>query len=309
MTRDDGAMSSVVGAMIVLTILGGSLLYVNAFYVPRQGAAMEVQGAEKAEASLLSIVSALQSSSAGPSVHELPLQAERGTPPLLSGVILSPARPSGTLAVDEGATRLRVFALLNLPAGGIAADDPIREQVDATTMRLHFLGNNTSPFPAGALSARVGGAYTDAPEYRVEAGLLLANRSAASVALGQLGLFVEQDAYTSVAWRVPLIGGGEQSVAGAAAQLALRPGPESELGGSRVRSVTILVETENVAAWREALEDAIGAAGTVTTTQIGAADNGTVEATIVPPSSVPAGTAGVELRLWAVRYEATLAAR
>lgn len=309
MRRDDEAMSSVVGAIIVLAILGGSLLYVNAFYVPRQGATMEVQGAERAEAALLEIVSSLQAASAGPSVHEVPLQAPRSAPPLLSGVILTPVRPSGTLALDASATRLRVSAILDLPEEGVSAGDPIREAVGASQMRLYFLGNKTSGSEVGALSATMGGAYTEAPEYRVESGLLLANRSASSVALGRLGLFVTQDDVTSLAWRVPLLAGGEQSVAGGAAQLGLRPGPESRLGGSRVHSATILVETENLGAWRDALEEAIGDAGTVTATPIGAPDNGTVEATILPPASVPAGTAGVELRLWAVRYETTLAAR
>lgn len=308
MMRDDG-ISSVVGAIVVLAILGGSLLYVNAFSVPRQGASMEVQGGELAEAALLEMASALHDHATGPSVHEIPLQAPRTTPPLLAGVILSPARPPGTLALDETSTRLSVSALLDMPAGGVAVDDPIRVDAGSGQMRLYLLGNRTTGFPVGAISARVGGAYTESPEYRLEGGLLLANRSASSAALGRLGMFVDQDATTSIAWRLPLLAGGAQQVAGAGAQVGVRPGPESALGGSLVHGVTIAVETANVAAWREALEDALGDAATVVPTIVGDPDNGTVTATVLPPASVPVGTPAIEMRLWAVRYDTTLASR
>lgn len=307
--RDD-AVSTVIGTIVILAILSTALVYVNAFHVPRQGANLETQGSERTEAALLALAVELQSQPRGPSLQEVPLQAERASPPLLSGIVLSPALAPGSASIDAGAPRLTLTAELDAPADGVPANDPIREDLGNGRMRLYLLGNTTDGLATGAVEARVGGAYTSPTSYRVEAGLVLANRSDGSAALAAPNIQVQRQSVTSVAWRVPLLAGASEEIAGSAsAQLALRPGPESELGGGRAYAATLRVETDNLAAWRVALEETFGSAAVITVAPNADGSHGVVEASIQPPSGTPATTRGVELRLWAVRHEVSLAQR
>lgn len=308
-SRDEG-VSTVVGAIIILAILGTSLLYVNAFYVPRQGASLEVGSAERTEAALMGFATALRSGSNGPSLHDIPLRPSAGQPPLLAGVVLSPVRASGFANVDTTSPLITISAVLDAPAEGVPANDPIREDLGAGKMRLYLLGNRTQGLAVGALVARVGGAYTSAAEFRVEGGLVLSNRSEASLPLAPAGIFIQQGSATTVSWRIPLLAGASQDVAGgSSAQVGLRPGPESMLGGGRVYNMSVRIETANIGAWSRALSDALGSAAIVNQTRIGDIDNGTVDAIVLPPGGTPATTRAVEMRLWAIRYEVTLTQR
>lgn len=310
MIRDDEAVSTVIGAIMVMGVLGSALLYVNAFHVPRQGAALEVQGAEATEAALTDLAVALQGGSRAPSFHDIPLTAARGTPPLLAGIVLTPVRPGGSATLDLTGPRLTLSAVLDAPPNGIPLDDPIREDLGGGLMRLYILGNRTGGLSVGALTTHVGGAYSGPTEYRVEAGLLLTNRSGSSAALAGPGIFVQETGVTSFSWRIPIMAGGHHELSGGeVAQLGIRPGPESAIGGGRVHNLSIQIETANVGAWRQALSDALGPTAFVNATIFGDPDNGTLSAIVLPPAGTPAGTRAVEMHLWAVRYDTTLTLR
>jgi hypothetical protein len=308
--RDEEGVSTIIGAIIVLAIMGTALVYVNAFQVPRQGAALEVDAAERAEAALLSLASALQTSSDAPSVHKIPLQADRGTPPLLAGVILTPVRPGGSAGLNASSPQITMSVILDTPAGGVPSGDPIREATTDGRMRLFLLGNSTNGFGVGSLVAHTGGAYTERAEYAIEAGMLISTSGNVSAPLAAPAISIQRGAVTSLAWRIPILAGADEEIAGISlAQIGLRPGPESALGGGRVYSAVIRVETTNVAAWRLALEEVLGTTGIITTTLVGEPDNGTVEALVLAPTGTPATTAAIELHLWAIRNDLSIEQR
>lgn len=310
MRSDDQGVSTVIGAVVILAILGTSLVYVNTSYVPRQGAALELQGAAQTEAALAALSATLRSGVAGPTAFDIPLHAESGAPPLLSGVVLSPVRAMGRADVDPTATRVTVSAVLDAPPGGVPAGDPMRTDLGAGKMRLYLLGNATTGFPLGALTTQVGGAYQKVSEHRVEGGLLLTNRSDGSTALGPAGLLVDASDATVATWRLPVLSGGIQEVSGgSSAQVGLRPGPESALGGGRAYNVSIRLETANLGAWASAMRSAVGTLGIVNQTVSGDIDNGTLDVVILPPAGTPATTRAVELRFWAIRHEVALTQR
>lgn len=314
MRRGDAAVSSIVGAIVVLGILGTALLYVNAVYVPRQGAAMEVATNERAEASLLSLATSLSASASAPLVHDVPLRGERATPPLLAGVVLSPARAEGSLSLDSGPS-MRIWVLVDTPVGGVPANDPMRE-AQGDLMRVYLLGNATRGQAVGALVASTGGAYLDASRERLEAGALISDGASGSALVAPPSLVVARGgtpgaATTTVSWVLPLLGGSSTEVSGGdAAQVALTPGPTSALGGgTRVHNLTIEVNTTTLAAWQRAFTGVVGSNGYVNVTSSGPVDNGTVQLDIAPPPGTAAGVRAVELRMWAVRHEVSLADR
>src|SRR5581483_8278325 len=100
MRPDDEAVSTVVGAILVLAALGLGIVYVNAYHVPSQGEALDVQAREAAQAGLASARGTLLADpSGGARSFEVPLRAPEPSPPLLSGVVLSPALGQGTLSL------------------------------------------------------------------------------------------------------------------------------------------------------------------------------------------------------------------
>ena len=294
---DDQAVAAVIGAIIVLAVLGIGIVYVNAYHVPRQGAALEVSAAENGEVSLVELAGELALGPRGPFAHDIPLRADRPTPPLMSGIVLTPARGEGHVAlVGDGAT-IGVSVVVPAPATGVPAGDPSREAVGWSKMRVHLLGTATGGQPLGAIRVVTGGAHFDASETLLEGGAVLSDTKQGSAVVAPPAMSVDGDL---VGWRLPLLAGSASELSGAAAaQVALSPGPEAQLGGgSKVEELRIRIATAHAAAWKAALEDVIGSRGVVTSTT-SAPDEGTVEATLT----------NVELRLFVVRYQVSLAER
>lgn len=307
--RGDEAVATVIGAIVLLAVLGTALVYVNAYHVPRQGAALESQGAERTEEALLRLATTLAASPKSPFVQDVPLQTPRGNPPLLSGIVLSPARATGTAALNATSPVVRISADLDAPPGGVPVGDPNREDIGGGRMRIHLLGNRTAGTQVGSLQANVGGAYTATTEYRLEAGMVLVDAGASSGAVSPPSLAVQRGTHTSVAWRIPLLAGTSGEIAGAGTvQVGLRPGPESELSGGRAYRVHIEVNTTQLAAWRSALEDVVGSNGIVNATTTGP-DTGTLDVVLLPPPGTPDTVRAVEPRLGIVRYQVALGER
>lgn len=306
---DDRAAAGIVGAIIMLAVLSIALVYVNGVHVPRQGTALEAAGVEDATASMLALASDLAAAPDGPLARDVPLRPDLPLPPLLSGIVLSPARATGTLEATSSGSNLTLSVVRDAPATGVPAGDPTRVDLGGGKMRLYLLGNATSGVPLGMLRATVGGAYLDPAVLRVEGGALLSTREGASSAIAPPALSVESDTMTRVAWRLPLLAGESIVGGGSLAQASLTPGPEAQASSGRVYNLTLEIDTDATSAWRDALSAVGGSAAFVNVTTVGEPDNGTVEATFVAPPGTPATTPGVEVHLWVVRHEVSLADR
>lgn len=307
--QDDRAAAGIIGAIIMLAVLSIALVYVNGVHVPRQGTALEAAAVEDATESLLALAADLAAAPSGPISQDVPLAPQRPLPPLLSGIVLSPARASGSLESLDAGSNLTVSVVRDAPTGGVPAADPTRVDLGGGKMRLYLLGNATAGVPLGMLRAQVGGAYLDPAVLRIEGGALFATREGSSASIAPPSLSIESDALTRVSWRVPLLAGTSTVGGGSLAQVSLSPGPEASAIVTDVYNVTIRVDTDATTAWRDALSAVGGSAAFVNVTSVGAVDNGTVEATFVAPAGTPATTPGVEVRLWVVRHEVSLAER
>lgn len=307
---EDHAAATVIGAIIVLAILGLSIAYVNGIHVPRQGLALETEARADAAAALETL--ALRASSAtGPESVNLPLRAERPLPPLLSGVVLAPARAEGSLLLDTDAARVTISHVTDMPPGGVAAGDPMRVPLGNGKVRVYDIGNATHGMPMGALAASVGGAYAEPMTYLLEGGALIARREGGDTLLSPPALLVTPSGRSSypmhhVAWRLPILHGeAAESVGAARAQVLLTPGPLASAGGRQlVHEVTITIDTAAPGAWRVALEDIVGSAGTVT-----ADGEGRVSATILPPPETRGNRPTIELDLHASWVDVAFRAR
>lgn len=314
--RGDSAVSSVIGAIVILAILGLSLAYVNAFHVPRKGMALEMDAREDAEAALSNLAADLDAASdAGALVADVPLRAPSSDPPLLGGIVLTPVRSAGALAFEPAATRITLRHATVPPPGGVPANDPLRQALPNGLMSVYTVGNATSGRALGALDLDAGAAYLEDVTYRLEGGALVAKRSSGSALLSPPSLVVgaggtPSEPTTTVTWRIPFLAGAASEISGGErAQITLTPGPAASIGGGQlVHNVTLVVETDALAAWRAALEEVVGSRGTVTATATGV-DRGSVTAIILPPAGTTTGRAAVELRLQAVRYDVGLAER
>ena len=311
MKGSDSAASSVVGAILVLAVLGTSLVYVNAFHVPRQGVAVELAAREEAEAALQALATDVATGGAAAVLGDLPLRARPPDPPLLAGIVLTPARATGRLAFEPAHANLSISHVTLAPPGGVPAGDPMREALPGGLMRVWSLGNATAGVPVGALRLEAPSAYLETATYSFEGGALVARRAGASTLVAPPALHVTAaEGVTRVSWRVPLLQGPAAEVAGGErAQVGLVPGPESASGGgSRVHNVTIRVETDALAAWKTALEEIVGSRGSVSAVATGP-DRGVVTAVALPPAGTPAGARAVELDLRAVRLQVGLSER
>lgn len=308
MRRDDVAGATIIGAIIVLAILATSIVYVNTIHVPRQGVTMEVTASQKAASAMVGIAGSL----GDPQylLADVPLRGERATPPLLSGVILSPARMDGTLAFVPDSSTLAVSVVIDAPAAGVPAGDPVRVDEGSGKMRLYLVGSSTAGVSMGAVRATVGGAYTSPAVDEVEGGAVLARRGSTSAALAAPALSVTQGATTSARWQLPLLAGATSEVSGSpTGQVAFTPGPTSTVGGGATAySARIRIETDAVAGWAAAMRDVVGTYGTVTATA-DANDVGSVVVEILPPTGTPATDTAVELVLSITRYEVALSER
>lgn len=309
--QDDG-VSSVIGAILVMAILGTSIVYVNSYRVPKEGATMETTAATAAELALTDLAAGVASSDDAVQ-RVIPLAPDPAAPPLLSGLILTPARAPGSIALNATATTITISHLTDAPAGGVPAGDPMRAAENGR-MRVYTIGNATAGMAPGALVASVGGAYGSRTLLRLEAGALLSNSSGRSALVALPPIRVAASANgssTSFHARVPIFAGSAVSQGGAqAASVRLTPGPEARAGGgSLVYNVTISVRTDALAAWTSALSQIVGARGTVASVlDAGASDTGTVTALVLPPIGTPAGTKAVELDVAVLRYTVDLAA-
>lgn len=316
MNRRDAGASTVVGAIIVLAVLSLALVYVNAYHVPRQGAALELEGREQAESALVALAGRLSAEPGASLLEPLPLRPPAARPQLLSGIVISPARAEGQLQVVPAATTIRVSHVVAAPPGGVPPGDPMRVDAGGGLMRVYLLGNATEGAPLGALDLRSGGTYLEPASYRLEGGLVLVSRATTSALVSGPALDVARGRIggletTTLAWRVPLLAGDADAVSGTSvAQVQLTPGPESAAGGGQlVRNVTIEVGTTALSAWTAALQDAVGLYGTVAWVATGPSETGTVTATLLPPAGTPAGTSAVALDLRAVRYAVSFGER
>ncbi|HEX2021582.1 MAG TPA: hypothetical protein VHH36_02655 [Candidatus Thermoplasmatota archaeon] len=303
--KDDSAISAVVGGIVLLAILSASLIYVNAFHVPRQGEAIEVAAREDAERAMASLAALLPQGA--PTVQDLPLRAPAQTPPLLSGLVLSPARAAGSAAFDPAGPTIGVSVVLAAPAGGVPADDPVREALPGGLMRLHLVGNETAELPVGSLRLATGSAYLDPATYRAEGGALLLRRGGSSEALLAPPLLVGADGAggarrTTVSLALPVLGGGAAEIAGAgSSQVALAARGDAQATGGLARNLTIAVTTDALAAWTAALTEAVGVSGTVTATSTGP-DAGRVVAVILPPAGAPPNAPRVAYDITMISY-------
>lgn len=309
-------MSSIIGAIVILAVLGLSVVAINSFHVPKQGENLELAARERAEASLLALTGSLSEERAAPFLADVPLRAQPPAPPLLAGVILTPVITDGALALDPvGGTRLTISHVTDAPATGVPVDDPMRVALPDGRMRVYTLGNETAGHPVGTLSLSTGGAYLEPETYRVEAGALLSKREGTSATLGASGLVVGRAGpaaapTTSLSWRLPLLtGAATETAGGASAQLIVTPGPLTRLGGGQpVHNVTIVVETDALQAWTALLQNTVGRHGTVGVNATGP-DAGRIVATALPPAGTPDGVPRVELSLSATRYDVSIGGR
>lgn len=303
--RDDQGAATIVGAIIVLAILGTALLYVNGIHVPRQGATLERDGNEATAEALSSLASLIARPADGPVAAEVPLRADAPTPPLLAGLVLSPAIAHGSLALEPGAL-VDVSVVVDAPQSGVPADDPTREPVAGGRMRVHLLGSATAGQPVGALVARTGGAHGEPATRALEGGAVLATSPAeASLVEPTLAVAAAGNAThptTRISWRLPLLAGGTSEMSGtSAARVVMTPGPEARLGGgSAVHELRVRVETDHPDAWAEALRRAAGGRGTL------AQSGDVVELTFSAPVGAPAGVASVQVDIWLARYQVSL---
>lgn len=309
MRRDDVAGASIIGAIIVLAIIATSIVYVNTVHVPRQGVAMEVAASQKAAAALVGIAGKLGDGAYV--LADVPLRGERATPPLLSGVILSPARMDGTLGFLPNSSNLTVSVVIDAPAGGVPANDPVRQDLGGGKMRLYLVGNSTGALPMGALRAYVGGAYTSQAQDWVEGGAVVARRSNMSTALAAPALSITRDSTTIARWHLPLLAGTPSEVSGSqVGQVSLTPGPTATIGGGATAyNASIVINTTMVTGWTAAMQDVVGPNGFVNTTRVGADDNGTVDVVILAPAGTAPTTKAVEFVLKLTRFEVALAER
>lgn len=313
--RDDRALSTIVGAVIVLAVIGLAIMMVNTMHVPRQGASLEMAAREDAAQSLVGLSARLSTPAAGDLAWDVPLRAPPAPPALLAGVILSPARAEGTLAFNASATRITISHVVDAPPGGVPANDSMRTAEPGNRMRVHLLGNATAGQPVGALSARVGGAYAPQITFTLSGGLVLRQEPPhAPAPLEALGLRVARvDTPTGplahVAWHVPLLAGtGGETSGAAAAVVALDAGPTTRIAGeTRAHELTIRIATTAVDAWRMALTDAAAGLGTVTVTAGPTPSEGVVTLTVASPAG--ASGAAVRADLQATMYALTMGAR
>lgn len=297
---NDEAIAEVIGAIVVLAVLGIALVYVNAYHVPKQGEGIEIVAAERSESALLDLAAALSAPSDGPLTVDLPLRAARSQPPLLSGVVLSPARSDGSASLDAATTKLTLSVIMNAPATGVPANDPSRVAAGAGKMRVYLLGSATSGQDLGTLRVATGGAYLPQSIRVVEGGAVLADTTDGSASVSPPSLTVASaGTRTAVSWRIPLLAGPLSEISGSTAQVALVPGPEAQIGGGGdVDELRLRFETPRVAAWQTALVPLVGSLGSVTTSVV-SGDSGVVEV-VVPNAKVD---------LFLVRYEVSLAER
>ncbi len=312
---DDAGVSTVIGAIIVLAIIGLAVVSINGYAVPRQGNTLEVEARDDAEASLIDLGDMLGVTQTAPFSVDLALRAASPPPPLLAGLILSPAQAEGRIAFEPSDVNLTISHVMDAPAAGVPGADPMREDIGSGLMRVFLVGNATAGQPVGAVQLAIGGVYLDAATYRLELGGLLVSRTNDSESLSLPSLSVAaggtpSDPTTSVAWRIPILtGAASESTGGPGARLKLAPGPLAEgSGGQRVHNVTIRIETNALSGWNTTMHALVGTHGTVTTVETGP-DAGVVTATILPPAGTPAGTKAVELSLSAIRYHVELVAR
>lgn len=310
---DDAGISTIVGALVLLAVLGIAIVSINAFHVPRQGAALELQARQGAESALHGLAAEMSLGGDAPFSADLPLRAPPAAPPLLAGLIVSPASVSGSVGFDPDATSVRVSHVLDAPAGGVPANDPMRESAGAGLVRIYALGNASAGFPVGSLSLDVGGGYLPPATYRLEVGALLLDRASSEDVVALPGLVAAADGNathpaTSISWRLPVLRGaaGEAS-GGSVAQVILTPGPVASAGGGqRVHEARIEVDTDLPDAWAAALEGALGARGSVSVVDT-TPGRGLVTATVAAPAGAPAGVASVMLDLSLVSYDVALA--
>lgn len=312
----DNAASTVIGAIVVLAIIGIAIVYVNAFHVPQQGVGNEIIAREQAERSLARLASDLDVAQTSAITADLPLEAPAAPPPLMSGLILTPARAPGRIAFEPSQTNITISTTIATPPGGVAPGDPTRVDLGADRARIYQLGNATAGAPAGALQVSVGGAYLDAATYSLSAGGVFLDRPAGSSLVASPALRVAAGNVaglptTMLSWRVPILAGVAGEAFGAtAAQAGFLPGlVASSGGGERVFNVTIVIQTNTLLAWKTALEQAVGSKGVVTTIPGSDPDSGVVTATILPPPGTPASTPAVQLFLESVRYDVEVTAR
>jgi hypothetical protein len=296
-----------VGAIMILAALGLSLVYVNAYYVPRQGVSLEIQARDEAEQAFLDMSEHL-SGEPFPFVQELPLKSPRAPPPLLDGVVLSPVRVDGVLGFNPQAAVVTISHVTVGPPP--APGDPTRVDLGGGLVRVYSLGNSTSGLALGGLNVTLGGAYLERATYALQGGAVIVKRDSGSTLVAPPVLQVTRSGVagapiTVVTWRVPVLVGSVGEVGGReTAQVSFVPGPLARAGnGQAVYGTTITIQTRSLAAWTSAMQAVVGDLGTVTSTPDGVApDAGTITVDIGAPQGAPAGVPSVTIDYSAVRY-------
>jgi len=269
--RDDHAASAVIGAIIILAVLGTAIVTINAVHVPRQGEAAEASHQQDVQRALAELVDAqaVAGADATSRVH-VPLRPVAIGPRLVAGIILDPVRAGGSLDFTPDDTSVRLALILDVPPAGVPAGDPSREDVGNGTMRVWLVGNRDGGEPIGTLTAIVGGAYLTPQHYVVEGGALLSGSGAVIVA-PPIRVRQQSDgasAWTSVSIRLPILEGGGAQLGGAeAASISLVNGGLANAGGSSARARAIIFEVEGprADAWHDALAS-VGASATANST-------------------------------------------
>lgn len=299
----DSGAATIIGAIIVLAILGIAAMYVNGVHVPRQGAALELAAREDAESALVGLAATLAAPPEGGFTWDVPLRPPAAPPSLLSGLILSPARMDGTLAIDAAGASVTISHVVAAPAGGMPGGDGMRVDLGNGDMRVFLVGNATAGQRMGGVDARVGGAYLDSATYRMEGGAVIATRAGGASSLVEApALRVTSDGVdTRVRWHLPVLAGAAAQKSGdASGVVAFDTGPTAAMT-ARASELRIVVHApDTLDAWATAMDDAVGTLGMVVVDESAQ----TVTATVPAPAG---GSVVEDLRL--TLHAATLTGR
>ncbi|HWG89496.1 MAG TPA: hypothetical protein VNZ52_01480 [Candidatus Thermoplasmatota archaeon] len=267
MRRDEGGVSPIIGAIIVLAILTITLVYFNAYRVPLEGEGLDRTFVEEGARAMQSLQSELR---VGADQTPLPLvQANLPiTPPrpeagLMAGFVVTPATGGATARFNATGPKITVFH--ETAGGGIVYD---------------LGGPGTGPgaeagIPLGNLSLDAQPAYLRRVVHVLEGGALFRGdvRSQGTYWAPVLSTGLEMTS-TKAALRIVRLTGDDTEVAGPrSARVTLEheastASPPPELAARRV---TIVVETARPGAWKSLLTENLGVvpacgAGTPTAT-------------------------------------------
>lgn len=267
----DAGASTVLGALLVLLVLSGALVYTNAYRTPEKGAGLERAQARLLGAEMDRLAAATTSAAAGTTVT-VPVSAAppASTPSLLRGIVLDPAPPGATLAFDPTGPTLRVT---HVTPGG---------------RTVHDVGNATGGLPLGRVTATTAGHYIAPLAFTVEAGAgVHSSRGGHVLAHPPDWSWREESGVRALALTVPHLTGAAWSVTDSENHaVALVPIAARASGGPLPAATAVTIEvarTPAAAAWGAYLNETFAPA--TATVRTGPAGSATI--TLAAPAGAP----------------------